>query len=420
MRNLMKRILILAPQSPYPPLQGTSLRNWHMLKALAASFEVSLLSFSESDSGISRAELLRAVSNPRSNLVKVGPLVPVPERSNLLRVWQTFTTSKPDLAMRLESETFAAELAYILREEKIDAVQIEGIELARYISRIKETSPRTPIVLDCHNAETELQRRAMATDGRQLKRWPAALYSWIQVRRLAKFEKYACLAADRVIAVSQSDSHHLAKLMGIHPDTIHVMPNTIDTSEYVSEELILPEYKFDLLFTGKMDYRPNVDGVLWFADEVWPLLKAHYPELTWGIVGQKSHPRLERIKKTPGIHLTGRVERVQPYLAGATLYIMPLRIGSGTRLKLIEAMSAGKAVVSTSIGAEGYPIQPDRDIVIADEPEEMARAIIKLLNKPDKRRELGIAAWQLAQAYDWRTMIPPIRQLYEDLLSSGI
>jgi glycosyltransferase involved in cell wall biosynthesis len=161
-----------------------------------------------------------------------------------------------------------------------------------------------------------------------------------------------------------------------------------------------------------MDYRPNVDAVLWFADEIWPLICRKRPSTTWAIVGQKPHPRLDRLRGLPGVTMTGWVESIRPYLAGAQVVVMPFRIGSGTRLKLIEAMATGRAIVSTPIGAEGFPVQHDEQLLLATTAEEMAAAVLQLLNHPETQRRLGKKAEQFAQQYDWRLVVPEFEALF--------
>lgn len=405
----MARILLLTPQLPYPPQQGTSLRNFHLLRALAQRHDVTLLSFAERD---------RAADTTRlAELAHVLPPIPVPGRTTGQRLHVLLTSRAPDVARRLHSEAFGTALTDALRGEAFDAVQIEGIELAWTISLIRAAAPGTRIVLDCHNAETELQRRALRSDLRQPRRWPAAVYSATQVGRLARSERAALRAADAVIAVSEEDRQQLMALAD--PERpIAVIPNVVAVDEYAWQGLVPDEARFDLLFTGKMDYRPNVDGVLWFAAEIWPLVRRARPATTWGIVGQRPHARLATLGSEPGITLTGRVDQVQPYLAGAGVYVLPLRIGSGTRLKLIESLAAGCAVVSTTLGAEGFALASEREVVLADTPEAFAAAVLALLDDPARRAALGERARAFAAQYDWRRVGPLLDAVYDRLLAS--
>lgn len=394
----MTRVLVLTPQLPYPPQQGTSLRNYHLLRALARHHSVTLLSFAEPDRP-RELEPLQAIG-------RVLPPVDVPPRSGADRLAQLLTSGDPDLALRLRSDEYTAALTNALQADVYDAVQIEGIELARYIRVVREVAPGARIILDCHNAETELQRRSLRADWRRPSRWAAAAYSALQVGRLARFERWATATADAAIAVSETDRDHLLALGGATESTIIVIPNTIDVAEYAQSGPVPDALRFDLVFTGKMDYRPNIDGVLWFAQEVWPLIKRARPETTWAIVGQRPHPRLEPLRDLDGVTLTGRVPETQPYLHGCRVYIVPLRIGSGTRLKLIEAMAAGKTIISTTVGAEGFPVVDGEVIRLADDPATWARLALDLLDDAAERERLGTAARRFAAGYDWREIVP--------------
>ncbi|MFO7680125.1 MAG: glycosyltransferase [Chloroflexota bacterium] len=449
----MTNLLLLTPQLPYPPHQGTSLRNFHIIRGLAARHTITLLSFLEDNQTVDPE-----ANKPLFDLCAQVGTVPVPARSKWKRLWQMASTRLPDMAHRLYSAEFEAKLRQFLAENRFDVVQVEGIELARYMTTVRALSPQSKLVFDDHNAEAELQRRNMETDAAHPRRWPAAAYSWVQVGRLEKFEAWACGTADWVTAVSAADVVHLQKLLQRKEakkqrSPISAIPNCIDVTSYqtppqnsslrqAQDRLFIPStssrqalppfdklrtspssfilppssFSFDLVFSGKMDYRPNVDAVLWFADAVWPLILAERPLTTWAIVGQKAHARLERLRSLPGVTLTGWVESVQPYLAGAGVYVMPFRIGSGTRLKLIEAMASGLAIVSTPIGAEGFPVSNNRELVLAETPQELATAVLYLLDHPDERQKLGQAAVQFARQYDWRQVIPAFEAIYEEMM----
>lgn len=401
------KVLLLTPQLPYPPHQGTSLRNFHIIRGLAAACEVSLLSFLEAEQTAVPHKI-----TPLASLCHTIVTVPVPQRTTGKRLQQLLGTRRPDMAHRLFSQAFNIKLLQMLQAETFDIVQIEGIEMARYLPVIRHASPRSKIVFDDHNAETELQRRNFLTDLRQPRRWVAAAYSAEQVRRLHRFERWVCQQADWVTAVSQPDKVHLTSLtQGKTPIT--VIPNCIDVQQFrLAGTETIPS---DILFTGKMDYRPNVDAVLWFVDKVWHQIRQERPSTTFTIVGQKPHSRLERLHSEPGITLTGWVERVEPYLAGTQLIVLPFRVGSGTRLKLIEAMAAGKAVVSTAVGAEGFPVQHNRELLLVGDEVEMGTAVLQLLNNHTERQRLGQAAQQFAQQYDWRVVVPRFLTIYQEI-----
>jgi len=158
-----------------------------------------------------------------------------------------------------------------------------------------------------------------------------------------------------------------------------------------------------LVFTGSMDWMPNEDAILYFVEEVLPLIRARRPNTALWVVGRKAGRKIRALAESdPGIHVTGRVEDIRPYIARGSVYVVPLRVGSGTRLKIFEAMAMGKAVVSTTIGAEGLPVTSGSDIVLADEPRRFADEVGRLLASPEERKRIGDAARKLVEEkYSW-------------------
>ena len=412
------KLLVLTPQLPYPPHQGTSLRNYHILRGLEAQgHAVTLLSYVQSGQS-AEPEAIR----PLLAVVERMKTLPEPQRSLPKRLSQIFTTRRPDLALRLYDPALRIALHRLLVEDAFDVVQIEGLELAWTMPAVRLVEPEARLVFDAHNAQTTLQQRALAADWGRPRRWPAALYSLIQVGRLRRYEAWALRQADAVVTVSEEDRQALEGLVPDFGRPVRVIPNCIDVGQYAAEPRSGDEGdapRFDVVFSGKMDYRPNVDAALWFAEAVWPLVRQARPEATWAVVGQKPHPRLAALDGAPGVTVTGWVEAVQPYLAGAGVYVMPFRVGSGTRLKLIEAMAAGCAIVSTRLGAEGFPVESGRELVLADTPGAMADAIVGLLENAAARREMGQAARAFVQQYDWRQVIPRFAAVY-DLVCSPV
>lgn len=398
------QILLLTPQRPYPPHQGTTLRNFNLVKELAKRHRVCVLTFLEPDQDSDDP-------GPLPNLCQWVETVPVPQRSTVTRLRQMLFTRRPDMSWRLWSPIFNERLAHRLRDEAFDVVEIEGIEMAPYLSTIERTvQPRPFIVYDAHNAEWILQKRAAAADLKNPARWPAAAYSWVQWRRLRRYEAELLDRVDHTVAMSAPDK---VVLREIAPDaSITVIPNGIDWTAY--HQFDGSPIHYDLIFTGKMDFRPNIDAVLWFGQKVLPLIQARRPQTTFAIVGQRPHSRLDVLRDSPGITVTGYVDDIRPYLAGATVYVTPLRVGGGTRLKLLEAMAMGKAIVSTTLGAEGFPVVDGQELLLADEPDIFANQVLDLLENPTRRRRLGTAGRAFAQAnYHWEMLVPQLEKIYE-------
>jgi glycosyltransferase involved in cell wall biosynthesis len=407
----MSELLLLTPQLPYPPHQGTSLRNFHIIEGLSERHQITLLSFLQDEQ-----HEAPSVHSPLSDLCGRVVTIPAPQpRSTPERLWQMLSTRMPDMALRLDSRRFEITLRRLLSENTFDVVQVEGIEMAWVMNSIRIVKPNQKLVYDAHNAETLLQYRALQADLQNPRRWPVAAYSWVQSGRLRQFEAKVVEQADWVTAVSQIDKEYLTDQQAGNQVPITVIPNCIDVVQYNVESFPERPHTFDIIFIGKMDYRPNVDAVLWFADKVWPQILAGKPDTTWAIVGQKPHARLNKLQNVPGIKVTGWVEHVQPYLAGAKVFVMPFRVGSGTRLKLIEALAAGKAVVSTSLGVEGYSIEDGRELLLADTPADMALKVLDLLQESQRRIQLGVMGRKFAKQYDWRKVIPMFDEVYDAL-----
>jgi sugar transferase (PEP-CTERM/EpsH1 system associated) len=397
------RILLLTPQRPYPPHQGTTLRNFNLVKELSKRHTVCVLTFLEPDQNPNDP-------GPLADLCEWVETVPMPQRSPGLRLRQMLTTRRPDMSLRLWSPALKTRLAARLSEQPFDVVEIEGIEMAPYLPTLEAAPARPLIVYDAHNAEWVLQKRACLADLKDPARWPAAAYSWVQWHRLRRYEADLLRRVDHTVAMSHPDK---VALRDVAPDVpITVVPNGVDLTAYKGISQAIPH---DLLFTGKMDFRPNVDAVLWFGQQVLPLIQAQRPGATFAIAGQRPHPRLDVLRNVPGVTITGYVDDVRPYLAGATVYVAPLRVGGGTRLKLLEAMVMGVPIISTTVGAEGFPVVHGQELILADEPESFARAVLDLLENPTHRARIGAAGRAFAQAnYGWDALIPQLEKIYRD------
>jgi glycosyltransferase involved in cell wall biosynthesis len=407
--------------------QGNALRNFGLLRGLVdAGCQVSLASF-----GTPTDE-----TAPLTAMLHRLVTVPPPHRTLRTRLLGLLTDPRPDLALRFESTAFRAALNRLLVQETFDVVEIEGLEMAIYAPLVRAAQPSAAVLYDAHNAEYALQEAIARVEKRSPRRIAAALYSRIQRARIRRFEAEVVRAADAVIAVSEEDAQALDRLQGENAGPMPeaptaeaeraravVLANGLFTDAYATDDgdaISLGEHA--LVFTGKMDYRPNVDAVLWFTESVLPLVEAEIPDVRLYIVGQQPHSALGGLRAKPNIAVTGWVPRVQPYLHGAAVFIAPLRMGSGTRLKLLEAMAAGCAIAATPMAASGLSANALAAMALADDAPGFARAVIGLLHDAAKRDALGAAARTVAQReYDWRALIPTLLDVQHRLLarSSG-
>lgn len=400
------RILFLAAQLPEPPHAGGALRVNGLLRGVhAAGHEVHLLAFATGD----QLKLSRPALDAYCARVEV---VAPPQRSLTDRLRDLLMSTTADMQRRFDSPLYAARLEALLRDTPFDLIQIESLEMAAYLPLIRRLCPRTPVIYDSFNAEHDLQRSIFDAERGHLRRLPGALYSLVQWRRLVRFEREVCRRVSHVIAVSEADARafeHLAPGC-----SLSVVPNGIDARQYARLDTSLDLGPHALVFTGSMSYRPNVDAALWFADQVLGGIRGGYPAARFFVVGSQPHARLDALRERDGVQVTGWVPDVQPFLHAAAVYVVPLRMGSGTRLKLLQAMAAGCAVVSTTMGAQGLYVRDGIELRLADSAPHFARAVIDLLDDAGQRAALGAAAAQyVRENYDWSAIVPRLLRVYD-------
>ncbi len=266
-----------------------------------------------------------------------------------------------------------------------------------------------PTVLFEHNVEYLIWQRLCALETNPLRR---ALFE-IEWRKLRAQEAAACRRADLTIAVSEDDRERLEEIApGIRAASI---PTGVDTTYFSPNGF--HEVPSRLVFSGSMDWHPNEDAVLHFVDTILPRIRAEVPDVSLTVVGRNPTARIRALGEQPGIHITGTVDDVRPSIAQGSVYVVPLRAGGGTRLKIFEALAMAKPVVSTTVGAEGLGLEPGRHFVAADEPGGFANSVVSLLRDPMRRRSMGGAGRDLVEAcYSWPTVARRFEELCEEVV----
>ncbi|MDW8269051.1 MAG: glycosyltransferase [Anaerolineae bacterium] len=401
-------LLLLTPQFPYPPHQGATLRNFHLLRGLAVRHTVDLFSLLAPDDD--------PTAGPVREWVRLVVTAPQPRRTARQRLRNLLTSPLPDMALRLWNPAAMAVLEDYLSRHRPDLIQVQGLEMAHYALNLFRRIERPPVVYDAYNVEAILQERAFLADLRRPQRWPAAAYSAVQTLKLRRYEHRFVRMVTALTAVSAVDA---ALLRALAPDKpLAIVSNGVDMAAYDPDAAYPNPYPSPgphLVFTGKMDFRPNVDAALWFAEKVLPRLQAAGWQAHFWVVGRSPHPRLERLRGRPDVTLTGAVPDVRPYLAHADLFVAPLLAGGGTRLKLLEAMAMARPIVSTRIGAEGFPVCDGQEMALADTAAEFAARCAQLLSHPDEAAALGRRGRSLAAHYDWGRIVPALEGLYQEL-----
>ncbi len=405
------RILALSAQLPYPPRHGKAMRDYHLLTGLARRHSVRLLGMARGPAEVEAARPMAAQLPFFS--------VPLPGHTLPRRLAALFLPGRPDLVQRTDSRRFWGALWAELDTTPPDLLLVEGLEMAAYGLRARDElrcRGRPPrLVLDEHNAEYLLQRRASEVVPRGWRGRLGALYSRVQAGRLTRFEERACLQADQVIAVSPADRE---ALLAIAPRSrIAVVPNGVDTAAYAPLPTEGGPRPLTLVFTGRMDFRPNVDAVQWFCSEIWPRVRAELPGAHFQIVGRDPAPAVRALSAVPGVEVVGAVPDDRPYIGRADLYVLPMRFGGGIRFKLLQALAMARAVVSTPAGAEGVEGLVDgQHLALAETAETFAVGTLRLLHRPEERARLGQAGRELVVArYDWQVILPQLEAALESI-----
>jgi glycosyltransferase involved in cell wall biosynthesis len=296
---------------------------------------------------------------------------------------------------------FQAELDRLAEDWQPDAIIIEFAQMGYF-----RFPTGIPLILDAHNVEHEILAR-MAAGGGPLRR----LYSARNGAKLRRDEAELLRRVDAVAVTSERDRQILGRLA---PDTrLTVAPNGVDTGYFapVEEDAQAAE----VLFFGAMDYSPNSDAVLRFQRAVWPRLRARRPDLRFAVVGREPPRALRELHGPEGIEIVGPVDDLRPWIAGAAVVVAPLRAGSGTRLKVLEALAMARPVVSTSVGVEGLEVEDGHHLLIADDPQGFAGAVERVLADRELAERLGAEGRRLVEErYDWRVIAGVFEQIIVD------
>jgi sugar transferase (PEP-CTERM/EpsH1 system associated) len=385
------RILWLKTDLLLPLDKGGKLRTWHLMRQLARRHAITYLAFADPHGDPQVLEGMQEVAEA----VETIPRVEVQKGSArfLAQAAWHLADPLPYAVGHYRSRKYRRRVSNLLASQPFDLVVSDFLPP---IVNLPAELP-CPSVLFTHNVESDIWRRHAETVTDVVRR---SLYA-MQYRRMLRFEGYALRRCDGVLAVSEADRETFARVYpGIDLDAIHVVPTGVDTEFFAPAPS--PATSVELVFTGSMDWLPNEDAMLWFCREVLPLIRRDRPATTLSIIGRAPTTAVRRLAEAPGVRVTGRVDDVRPYMRNAAVFVVPLRVGGGTRLKIFEAMAMGKAVVSTTVGAEGLPVTHDRNLLIADDPGSFARAVLRLLTNLDERRQLELAARSLvAMHFDW-------------------
>ena len=371
-----------------PPDTGGKIRSYNILRELARQHSVTIFSFYAAHDHDLHPDLKHLFDSVICIPLELSASKSFAEMSDYgIRV----LSSEPYGITKYCRPEVRRRLYALLKRETYDVILCDFI----YAAGVIPWDQPTPKVLFTHNVEATIWRRHFQVAANPL--WKAI--SWLEWRRMEAAERRYLQLADQVLTVSDADRDAFAPF--VEPGKLTVIPTGVDVDYF--QPMPVEENSNSLVFIGSMDWLPNEDGILYFVDAVLPLIKQQCPEVSLEVVGRKPSRKLRALAdREKSMRLTGWVEDIRPFVARGAVCIVPLRIGGGTRLKIFEAMAMSKAVVSTSVGAEGLPVLAGENILLADAPADFAHSVVALLRDPGQRQRLGTAARTLVQQnYSW-------------------
>jgi len=407
------RLLFLGQSFPYPPHSGVASRTLNILRQLRNDFDIDLVAFSRINHQPDRAARAAARDALREVAAFVAEPTPIPnEQSAVRKVWdhlRSLVSARPYTFYEYYSSTFANRLRAVLASRRPDLVHVDCIDLYRWLADV----PNVPVACTHHNVESELLRLyARGLKPALLRRYARAQADWVEA-----VERQLCPRLALNVMVSEIDARRLRALAP--GATTTVVPNGADTeyfqprsSESVAERVVFvgPTYSF-----------PNRDAVEHLLRDIWPLIRSERPSASLQLVGRMAAADQARYGAEPGVAALGHVPDVRRPLADARCCAVPIRIGGGTRLKILDAWSMGKAVVSTSIGCEGLDVVDGENILVRDTPDAFAAAVTQVLHDATLRSRLERNARRTAlETYSWSVVGRRIRSAYNDLLGRTV
>ena len=394
------KILFLSPTVPFPLTDGGRIRVYNLLKQIAQKSDVTLLALETQPTDADGVVELQALG-VQVHLVPNAPTLPPVSFSTLLKA---FFKRQPITVARYDVPAYRRKLRELLGNETFDLVHYEMFHTAQF-----HTETDLPGVLSQQNVDSAIWRRLCSETANPFYKFAY----WTQQLAFQRYERVLSPKFDAVTCTSDIDAAVFEQYCST--DAIEIIPNGVDITHYQPD--FAAEAPAHLIYIGSMDWYPNEDAVAFFTDEVFPRIQEKVPDVKFSIVGGNPSGRVQKLAERDGVVVTGRVPEIKPYFAEATVFVVPLRIGSGTRLKILEALAMGKAIVSTSVGAEGLDLKNGEEIFIADEPDAFADAVTQLLTDAELRRRIGEnGRARVEQDYDWRRIGEKLHILYTQIL----
>ena len=393
------KILFLSPTVPFPLTDGGRIRVFNLLKQIAEKSDITLLALETQptdEEGVAELQQLGV----QVHLVPNAPTLP---RVSLGTLLKAFLKRQPITVARYDLPAYRQKFRELLATENYDLVHYEMFHTAQF-----HTETDLPGVLSQQNVDSEIWRRLCSETANPFYKFAY----WTQQLAFQRYERVLSPKFDAVTCTSDIDAAVFQRHCAA--DAIAIIPNGVDVTHFQPD--FTTEAPAHLIYIGSMDWYPNEDAVAFFADDILPGIQSEVSDVRFSIVGGNPSARVQKLAARDGVIVTGRVPEIKPYFAEATVFVVPLRIGSGTRLKILEALAMGKAIVSTSVGAEGLDLNDGEEIFIADAPEPFAEAVTRLLTDPALRRRIGEnGRARVEKDYDWRSIGEKLHQRYTEI-----
>jgi sugar transferase (PEP-CTERM/EpsH1 system associated) len=384
-------ILWIKTELLHPVDKGGRIRTYQMLRELHREHRVTYLSL---DDGTASSDARERALEYCSEVVTVPFRTRAKRTTGFYReLLQNLMSSLPYAIEKYRSPGLTRALRELVGRGDVDVVICDFL----FPSINVPSDLGVPTILFQHNVEAAIWERHAQVATHPVKR----LYMREQWRRMRAFEKAECRRFDRVVAVSREDCEALATSYGLRG--VEEVPTGVDT-EFFRPSGQAPRNMNEVVFTGSMDWLPNEDAVEWFASQILPRIRAKLPDTVFTIVGRSpSKPVLELARAHPGITVTGSVDDVRPYMERAGAFVIPIRFGGGTRLKVYEAMGMEIPIISTTVGVEGLPVRDGEELLVADEPEAFANAVVRVLRDEELSLRLArTSAERVRREFGWR------------------
>lgn len=398
----MLNLLFIAPDLPYPPKNGGIIRTYSLIAELSKRHKVTLLAFNRDPKDTTRIPALKEFC---ATIISV-PLTKLQMPQNKREAQLLSLLSRhPYLYLSHVSSQLQHAIDIVTQQETFDIIQVEFSQMGYY-----SLPPTIPCVLDEHNVEYEILYRTYVNTKFSFRK----LYNYFEWKKFKRNEIENCQKFDCCLTTSIRDQQILSEQLPTIP--FAVIPNGVNGSYFRPGNHTLKN-KYTLIFTGTIDYYPNIDGLIYFLEQIYPLIRQKIPEITFYIAGRDPPREILSYKNTPGVVITGMVDDMRVYFDMASIVIVPLRIGGGTRLKILESWAMCKPVISTSLGAEGLEYENGKNILIADKPADFAGAVIKLINDDSLYTQLASEGRRLVDDYyDWSNITRKLETTYEYVL----